>query len=175
MKIDVVQRNYIARDKLIDLINKKLTRFEKYLSDGASSKVVLSRAGNQDKYKMEITVKDTGLFVRSEVQSDNMYVNLDTCLAKIERQVVRVAGKYKDKIKNVDPMDLLFAETVPEVEPAKIVKRKDFELDILSEEQAIDQLELIGNDFYIYRDNQTNLVNVIYKREDGNYGLIETR
>ena len=72
-------------------------------------------------------------------------------------------------------MDLLFAETVPEVEPARIVKRKDFELDILSEEQAIDQLELIGNDFYIYRDNQTNLVNVIYKREDGNYGLIETR
>ena len=51
----------------------------------------------------------------------------------------------------------------------------DFELDILSEEQAIDQLELIGNDFYIYRNNQTNLVNVIYKREDGNYGLIETR
>jgi hypothetical protein len=92
-----------------------------------------------------------------------------------KRQVVRVAGKYKDSIKNVDPMDLLFAETVPEIEPARIVKRKDFELDILSEEQAIDQLELIGNDFYIYRDNQTNLVNVVYKREDGNYGLIETR
>ena len=175
MKIDIVQRNYIARDKLIDLINKKLTRFEKYLSDGASSKVVLSRAGNQDKYKMEITVKDTGLFVRSEVQSDNMYVNLDTCLAKIERQVVRMAGKYKDSIKNVDPMDLLFVDDVPEIEPARIVKTKEFELDILSEDQAVDQLELIGNDFYIYRDNQTGLVNVLYRRADGNYGLIRTR
>ena len=175
MKIDIVQRNYIARDKLIDLINKKLSKFEKYLSDGASSKVVLSRAGNQDKYKMEITVKDVGLFVRSEVQSDNMYVNLDTCLAKIERQVVRVAGKYKDSIKNVDPMDLLFVDDVPEIEPAKIVKTKEFELDILSDDQAVDQLELIGNDFYIYRDNQTGLVNVLYKREDGNYGLIKTR
>ena len=59
--------------------------------------------------------------------------------------------------------------------PAKIVKRKEFELDILSEEQAIDQLELIGNNFYIYRDNQTGLVNVLYKRDDGNYGLINTK
>ena len=58
MKIDVVQRNYIARDKLLDLINKKLQRFEKYLSDTVVAKVVLSRAGNQDKYKMEITIKD---------------------------------------------------------------------------------------------------------------------
>ena len=90
MKIDVVQRNYVARDKLLDLINKKLQRFEKYLSDSVVAKVVLSKAGNQDKYKMEITIKDKNLFVRSEVQSDNMYVNLDTCLAKIERQVVRV-------------------------------------------------------------------------------------
>lgn len=175
MKIEIVQRNYIAREKLIDLINKKLQRFEKYLSDAVTAKVVLSRAGNQDKYKMEITIKDKNLFVRSEVQSDNMYVNLDTCLAKIERQVVRVASKNKDSIKNVDPMDLLFFDDMPEIEPAKIVKTKDFELDILSEEQAIEQLELIGNDFYIYRDNQTGLVNVLYRRDDGNYGLIKTR
>lgn len=175
MKIEIVQRNYIAREKLIDLINKKLQRFEKYLSDAVIAKVVLSRAGNQDKYKMEITIKDKNLFVRSEVQSDNMYVNLDTCLAKIERQVVRAASKNKDSIKNVDPMDLLFFDDMPEIEPAKIVKTKDFELDILSEEQAIEQLELIGNDFYIYRDNQTGLVNVLYRRDDGNYGLIKTR
>lgn len=175
MKIDVVQRNYVAREKLLDLINKKLQRFEKYLSDSVTAKVVLSKAGNQDKYKMEITIKDKNLFVRSEVQSDNMYVNLDTCLAKIERQVVRVAGKFKDNIKNVDPMDLLFIDDVPEIEPARIVKTKEFELDILSEEQAVDHLELIGNDFYVYRDNQTGLVNVLYKRADGNYGLIRTR
>ena len=72
-------------------------------------------------------------------------------------------------------MDLLFFDDVPEIEPARIVKTKEFELDILSEEQAVDQLELIGNDFYIYRDNQTGLVNVLYRRSDGNYGLIRTR
>ena len=175
MKIDVVQRNYVARDKLLDLINKKLQRFEKYLSDSVVAKVVLSKAGNQDKYKMEITLKDKNLFVRSEVQSDNMYVNLDTCLAKIERQIVRIAGKVKDSVKNVDPMDLLFYDDVPEIQAAKIVKMKEFELDLMSDEQAVDQLELIGNDFYIYRSVETGLVNVIYRRDDGNYGVIKTK
>jgi len=175
MKIEIVQRNYVAKEKLTDLIDKKVQKFEKYLDAGANAKVVLSKAGSQERYKMEITIKDKNLFVRSEVESDNMYANLDTCLAKIERQIVRIAGKVKDSVKSVDPMDLLFFDAVPEIEPAKIVKVKEFELDLLSEDQAVDQLELIGNDFYIYRDNTTGLVNVLYKREDGNYGLIKTK
>lgn len=175
MKIEIVQRNYVAKEKLTDLIDKKLQKFSKYLNDMASAKVVLSKSGSQERYKMEVTVKDKSLFVRSEVESDNMYANLDTCLAKLERQIVRIAGKVKDSVKSVDPMDMLFFDAVPEIEPAKIVKVKEFELDLLSEEQAVDQLELIGNDFYIYRDNATGLVNVLYKREDGNYGLIKTK
>lgn len=175
MKIEIVQRNYVAKEKLTDLIDKKVQKFEKYLDAGANAKVVLSKSGSQERYKMEISIKDKNLFVRSEVESDNMYANLDTCLAKIERQIVRIAGKVKDSVKSVDPMDLLFFDAVPQIEPAKIVKVKEFELDLLSEEQAVDQLELIGNDFYIYRDNATGLVNVLYKREDGNYGLIKTK
>ena len=175
MKIEIVQRNYSAREKLIDLINKKLQRFEKYLSNSANAKVTLSRAGNLDKYKMEISITDKNLFVRSEVQTDNMYANLDTCLSKIERQVVRFAGKHKDSIKNVDPMDLLFFDEIPEIEPAKIVKNKEFELEALTEDQAIEQIELIGNNFYIYRDSITGQVNVLYRRDDGNYGLIRTK
>lgn len=175
MKIEIVQRNYVAKEKLTDLIDKKVQKFDKYLNDGASAKVVLSKSGSLERYKMEVSIKDKNLFVRSEVESDNMYANLDLCLAKIERQIVRIAGKVKDSVKAVDPMDLLFYDDVPQIEASKIVKVKDFELDLLSEEQAIDQLELIGNDFYIYRDNQTGLVNVLYRRDDGNYGLIKTK
>ena len=175
MKIEIVQRNYVAKEKLTDLIDKKVQKFEKYLDAGAKAKVVLSKSGSQERYKMEVSIKDKNLFVRSEVESDNMYANLDTCLAKIERQIVRIAGKVKDSVKSVDPMDLLFYDAVPHIEPSKIVKVKEFELDLLSEDQAVDQLELIGNDFYIYRDNATGLVNVLYKREDGNYGLIKTK
>lgn len=175
MKIEIVQRNYAAKEKLTDLIEKKVQKFEKYLDEGASAKVVLSKSGKQERYKMEVTLKSRNIFVRSEVESDNMYANLDTVLAKVERQIVRIAGKAKDSVKTVDPQSLLFFDELPEVEPAKIVKRKEFDLDPLTEEQAMEQIELIDNDFYIYKDVQTGLVNVLYKREDGNYGLIKTK
>jgi len=175
MKIEITQRNYVAKEKLLDLIEKKIQKFEKYLDSNASAKVVLTKSGSLERYKMEITIKSRDLFVRSEVETDNMYANLDLCLAKIERQIVRISGKVKDSIKNVDPMDMLFYDAVPEIKPASIVKRKEFELDVLSEDDAMDKLELLGNDFYIYKDENTGNVNVLYKREDGNYGLIKTR
>lgn len=175
MKIEVVQKNYVAKDKLMELIDKKVQRFEKYLEESSSAKVVLSKSGSQERYKMEISIKGKNIFVRSEVESDNMYANLDTCLAKIERQIVRIAGKNKDSVKTIDPQALLFFDEMPEVAPAKIIKRKEFELDRLSEDQAVDQLELLDNDFYIYKDIETGLVNVLYRREDGNYGLIKTK
>lgn len=176
MKIEIVQRNYAAKEKLTDLIDKKVQKFEKYLGDGASAKIVLSKSGSQERYKMEISAKGKNIFVRSEVESDNMYANLDLCLAKLERQLVRIAGKNKDSNKVVvDPATLIFFDEVPEVEPAKIVKHKEFELDRLTEEQAVEQIELLDNDFYIYKDMETGAVNVLYRRTDGDYGLIKTK
>jgi putative sigma-54 modulation protein len=176
MKIEIVQRNYAAKEKLTDLIDKKVQKFEKYLGDGASAKVVLSKAGSQERYKMEISAKSRNTFVRSEVESDNMYANLDLCLAKLERQLVRIAGKNKDNNKvSVDPASLIFFDEIPEIEPAKIVKHKEFELDRLSDEQAVEQIELLDNDFYIYKDMETGNVNVLYRRTDGDYGLIKTK
>ena len=176
MKIEIVQRNYAAQEKLTDLIDKKVQKFEKYLGEGAQAKVVLSKAGSQERYKMEISAKSRNAFVRSEVESDNMYANLDLCLAKLERQLVRIAGKNKDSNKvAIDPASLIFFDEVPEVEPAKIVKHKEFELDRLSDEQAVEQIELLDNDFYIYKDMETGNVNVLYRRTDGDYGLIKTK
>lgn len=174
MKIEIVQRNYMAKDKLKDLIEKKVSKFEKYLIEGANAKVVLSKAGQSERYKMEITLKGKGIFVRSEVESDNMYANLDTCLAKLERQIVRISGKAKSAVKSVDPELLQFFDEVPEEKAAKIVKRKEFELDEVSEEEAVEQLELLDNDFYIYKDVDGSVC-VLYKRTDGNYGLIKTK
>ena len=175
MKIEYLERNYKSRDKLKDLIEKKVNRFEKYLGDNATCKVVLSsrKAGI---YKMEVTISAKGLFVRSEVESDNMYVNLDTCLSKIERQIVKHQDKLTDKrpAKAIDPADLLFFDELPEFTKPKITKRKKYDLFPMSEEEAIEQLELIGNDFYVFLNQATQNVNVIYKRADDDYGIIET-
>ena len=175
MKLDILERGYKAKDKLKDLITKKVDRFEKYLGKEAACKVVLS-SRNNNAYKMEITINAKGLFVRSEVESDNMYVNLDTCLAKIERQIVKHQDKLQDikKIDLFDATNLLFFDEVPVVKKPKITKRKAYDLYPMTEEEALEQMELIGHDFYVFLNIKTQQVNVLYAREDGDYGIIET-
>ena len=175
MKLDILERGYKAKDKLKELITKKVDRFEKYLGKEANCKVVLS-SRNENAYKMEVTINAKGLFVRSEVESDNMYVNLDTCLAKIERQIVKHQDKLQDikKIDLSDATNLLFFDEIPATKKPKITKRKSYNLYPMTEQEAVEQLELIGHDFYVFLNINTQQVNVIYLREDGDYGIIET-
>ena len=174
MKIEILERNYKAKDKLKGLIEKKLEKMQKYLGEEASARVVLSKTHERE--KMEVNVRANGLFIRSEVESDNMYANLDACLAKIERQAIKYSTKLIDKKRNntIDINDLLFYDELPEFKAPKITKRKEFELTAISEDEAIENLELLGNSFYVYKDARTGKVCVMYKRNDGDYGLIIT-
>jgi len=174
MKIEILERNYKAKDKLKDLIEKKLEKMQKYLGKDASARVVLSKSHERE--KMEVNIKANGLFVRSEVESDNMYANLDNALAKIERQAIKYSGKLIDKKRNstIDINDLLFYDELPEFKSPKITKRKEFELAPMTEEEAIESLELLGNSFYVYKDKKTENVCIMYKRNDGDYGIIST-
>ncbi|MBQ9790321.1 MAG: ribosome-associated translation inhibitor RaiA [Clostridia bacterium] len=172
MKIEIVERNYRAKDRLTNLITKKIEKFDKYLSENAAAKVVLS--GVKDRYKMEVSVSDKGLFVRSEVETDNMYANLDMCLSKIERQIVKHSERLAERKRAIDPLDLMFFDELPEFHKPKITRRKHYDLVPMSEEEAMEQIELVGHDFYVFLNEATQKVNVIYARTDGDFGLIET-
>ena len=173
MKIDIMERGYIAREKLKDLIVKKVERFEKYVGKDATCKVVLS-ARKENAYKMEVSINAKGLFVRSEVESDNMYVNLDTCLSKIERQIVKHRDRLTD-IKKIDfGSDLLFFDEIPTFEKPEITKRKEYDLYPMSETEAMEQLELVDNDFYVFLNEETQKVCVLYRKNDKNFGIIST-
>ncbi len=181
MKIDILERGYKAKDKLKDLIEKKVNRFEKYVGEDASCKVVLS-SRNDNSYKMEVTLTAKNLFVRSEVESDNMYVNIDTCLSKIERQIVKNTGKYKNKFSRdltmpfefIDPAELLFFDELPKFRKPVISKRKHYDLHPMSEAEAMEQLDLVDHDFYVFLNEKTQKVSVLYRRGDEDYGVIET-
>ena len=95
MKIDVVGRNYKVSERLKSLIEKKLGRFDKFFDKPATVKVVCS--AEKDRYKMEINLSAGSMFIRSEVETDNMYSNLDVCLARLEKQVVKFIGKTGKK------------------------------------------------------------------------------
>ena len=117
------------------------------------------------------------MFFRSEVTSDNMYNNIDLALPKIEKQIVKQGSKFKSKLKKDAFLsnELMFlAQTEEEVKVSpKLVKTKSFELDPLTVEDAESYMEALDHNFFIFLNAETGKVNVIYKRNDTNYGLIE--
>ena len=172
MRIDIICKEYIAREKLKDLIEKKTAKLEKFFDNPVNAKVVLS--ARKDRYKMELTLTSAGKLVRSEVESDNMYANLDLCLSRIERQIIKFNRKLIEKGRKPE-LEFNFFEDLPQFEEPKVVKTKTFDLTPISVDEAIEQLELLGNNFSLFFNKENNQVNLIYKREDGNIGLIETR
>ena len=173
MKITYTTKNYNVTDKFKDILEKKLSKLEKYFNSDAQVKVNCITQAKQD--KLEITINSKGMFFRSEVLSDNMYNNIDLALPKIEKQIVKQGSKLKNKFKKdaFDSSELMFLDAEPEKETSKLVKRKKFELDPLTVEDAEMYMEALDHNFYIFLNAETGKVNVVYKRNDRNYGLIE--
>ena len=172
MEIKYISKNYKISDKLKDIIEKKLQKLEKYFTKDTTIKVACSE--QNDICKLEITINSAGLFIRSEVTSDNMYNNIDLSMPKLERQIVKSNKKYKSKFAERVVADALeFLEEEPTTETYKVVKKKTFELDPMTVEDAEAYMEAVGHSFYVFLNAETGEINVLYKRNDGNLGLIE--
>lgn len=172
MEIKYVSKNYKISDKLKDIIEKKLEKIEKYFNKDVSVKVACSE--QNDNCKLEITINSSGLFIRSEVTSDNMYNNIDLAMPKLERQIVKNNKKYKSKFAEKVVSDVLeFLEEDPIISEGQVVKKKTFELDPITVDDARAYMEAVGHNFYVFLNAESGQINVIYKRNDGNLGLIE--
>lgn len=174
MEIKYLAKNYKISDKFKEVIERKLEKFDKYFNRDVDVKVVCSE--QNDRQKLEITINSAGLYLRSEVESDNMYNNIDTALPKLEKQIVKSNKKYKNKFAERATFDNFeYLEAEPENIPVKVVKTKSFELDPISVEDAEAYMEAVGHNFYVFLNGETGEINVLYKRNDGNLGLIEVR
>jgi ribosomal subunit interface protein len=169
MKIDFLCRNYEASDKLKDVITKKVDRLDKFFEDDTKVKIVLKEANNVQ--TMELTIAVSGGVLRAEVSGKNMYELIDQALPKLEKQIIKHHAKMKDKKFKVKDF---VGETEKAVEPEKqVVRSKAFELTPMTVEDAIEEMELVGHEFYVFLNRATGNVSVLYTRRDGNYGLIE--
>ena len=169
MKIDFLCRNYEASDKLKDVITKKVDRLDKFFEDDTKVKIVLKEANNVQ--TMELTIAVSGGVLRAEVSGKNMYELIDQALPKLEKQIIKHHSKMKDKKFKVKDF---VGETEKTVEPEKqVVRSKAFELTPMTVEDAIEEMELVGHEFYVFLNLATGNVSVLYTRRDGNYGLIE--
>lgn len=173
MNIKYVTRNYKPNAHFKEILEKKLSKLDKYFSNDVECKVNTSQ--QNDFYKLEITINAKGAFFRSEVLSDNMYDNIDIALPKIEKQIVKHSDKFASKFKTdaFNNPELMFLNEKPEKVAAKIVKTKSFELLPTTVEDAIAQMEALGHNFYIFLNVKSGHVNVVYKRNDNDNGLIE--
>ena len=174
MKIDIVGRNYTPSERLKGLIEKKVGKLDRFFDKPATSKVVCT--SNKDRLKMELNVTCGKMFIRSEVESDNMYANLDNCLAKIERQISKYGEKFQAK-RNIKPEagEFEYFDEKPKFELPKITKRKTYELIPMTEEDALAQMDMVGNDFFVFLHAKLNKVCLLYKKADGTIGIIETK
>ncbi len=169
MKIDFLCRNYEASDKLKDVITKKVDRLDKFFEDDTKVKIVLKEANNVQ--TMELTIAVSGGVLRAEVSGKNMYELIDLALPKLEKQIIKHHAKMKDKKFKVKDFA---GETEKMPEPEKqVVRSKAFELTPMTVEDAIEEMELVGHEFYVFLNRATGNVSVLYTRRDGNYGLIE--
>ncbi len=179
MKIDIVEKGgYKASQRLKKVLTDKINKLERYFGDDVSAKVVCSKEDKRE--KLEITLKNKGMLYRSEVASANIYDNIDLVLPKLEKQIVRVVEKKKSKAKSnrktVRTMEVPFeflAEE-PEVLP-EVFKKKTFDLDPMSIDEARYAIERVGHDFYIFLNAKTGRVNVMYKRHDNKLGVIDVK
>lgn len=177
MKVNITGKNYDTYEKLEDTIEKKLDRLDKYFSEDVSSNVVLSQERGRD--KIEVTINAKGAVFRAEEMNQDVYDGIDRVVDKLSSQISRFKGKlakrYNDnkalKFEFEEPED---EEDYEEIEDTPVVKTKKFELRPMDVDEAILEMEMLGHNFFVYLDMDTDSVNVVYKRNGGNYGVLET-
>ena len=172
MKFIIIGRNIDVTEGLKSAVQEKLGKLERYFTLETEIHVTLSV--EKDRQKIEVTIPVKGNIIRSEQVSSDMYVSIDLVEEVIERQL----RKYKTKIVNQQQAGGNFQKEFVEDEfledeEVKIIRTKKFGIKPMYPEDACVQMELLGHNFYVFRNAETDEVNVVYKRKGNTYGLIE--
>lgn len=172
MKFVILGKNIEVTEGLKSAVQEKIGKLEKYFTPETEVHVTLSV--ERDRQKIEVTIPVKGSIIRSEQASSDMYVSIDLVEEIIERQMKKYKTKLIDREKGAGILKTDFIETpAPDDEEIKIVRSKRFGIKPMFPEDACVEMELLGHDFYVFRNAETEEVNVVYKRKGNTYGLIE--
>jgi putative sigma-54 modulation protein len=187
MLVTVKGKNVEVTDALKRYAEKKVQKLEKYFKDIKEAQVTQSVQRNW--HIVEVQLEGDGVLLRGEERSDDMYASIDLVVDKLERRVQRFKGKLYGKTTDKGPKErevqreqvaaeasgVENLEQLPaEAETAPVIVRmKRFAFKPMTPEEAANQMELLHHDFFVFMNSHTEVMNVVYKRKDGNYGLIE--
>ena len=173
MRIKITGRNIELTDGLKAAVGEKLNKLEKYFAPDTDVNVTLSV--EKERQKVEVTIPMKGNYIRSEQVSNDMYVSIDLVEEVIERQLKKYRTKLAARHQSASSVfkQEFLDEVSEEDEEIKIIRNKKFNMKPMYPEDACVQMELLGHDFFVFINAETEGVNVVYKRKGNTYGLIE--
>lgn len=172
MHYTITGRNIEVTPGLREAIEEKIGKLARYFNPDTEVNVTLSV--QKDKQKIEVTIPVKGSIIRAEEASSDMYVSIDLVEEIIERQLKKYKNKLIDKKQSAQAFSELFlSEEYEADDDIQIVKTKRFGMKPMDPEEACIQMELLGHSFYVFLNAETEEVNVVYKRKNNTYGLIE--
>lgn len=173
MKTNITGKNYSPSDKLRETIEKKFEKLDKYFSNEITGNVMTIK--EKGGYKVEATINAKGTIFRAEVRADDPYDAVDRVIEKLSSQMSRFKTKLQRKYKgNKEIVFTDLPEEHDEPEEIHVVKKKKFELIPMTVDEAIVQMELLAHSFFVFLNMETDSVNVVYRRADKDYGVLET-
>ncbi len=181
MELQITSNNMDVTPRLRDYVEKKTARLDRYLPNLSTIQVELAMENTRSavqRHVAEITIRDErGTILRAEERNSDMFAAIDAVVDKLYRQIERYRGKAKRKMRgkgeSIDMGEPLPITEGPAEEDQTIVRYKRFALHPMSPDEAIDQMELLGHDFYVFFNSEDDAVNVLYRRHDGTFGLLQ--
>ena len=174
MKITYTARKVTLRDNFKDRVEKKLAKFKKLFSDDAQAFVVVTLEKNRQ--TVEITIRDNRMVYRAESTMTEMNDALDRVIDILMRQIRKNKTRLEKRIKNGGSLDEITAELPTAEEPEdeyQVVRKKQILVKPINVEEAILEMNMVNHDFFMFINAETDEMNVVYKRADGNYGVLE--
>ena len=171
MRFIITGRNIDITEGLKSAVEEKLGKLDRFFAPETEVNVTLSV--EKERQKIEVTIPVKGNIIRSEQVSSDMYVSIDLVEEVIERQLKKYKNKIVDKQQNAAAFAQEFVEKDYDDDEVKIIRTKRFGIKPMYPEDACVQMELLGHNFFVFRNSETDEVNVVYKRKGNTYGLIE--
>lgn len=182
MKFNIRGENIEVTGAIKEYVEKKISKLEKYFDTVPSSDVHVNLSVYNDEQRIEVTIPMTNLLLRGEVQHVDLYAAVDLVVDKLERQIRKHKTKINRKFRQNGSPKHAFAEMEKDIlenppeadtDELEIVRTKRFNLKPMDSEEAILQMDMLGHEFFVFTNDASGDTNVVYRRKDGKYGLIE--
>jgi len=178
MELQIIAKNNLEISETVETyVQKKIGKLSRYLPTITEGKVEISHEGakvREQRFTVQVTLDSKGVIIRAQEKSGDVRTAIDRIADVLSKRIERYKGKLYDKGRGVSLARQGATIESEEAEaPRKVVKGKHFLVKPMAVDEAVNQMELLGHDFFLFTDADTERINLLYRRKDGNYGLIE--